>query len=214
MINVLIADDQQIITRAYRIVLEKEVDIKVVATAVNGTEAAELCGQYPIDVVLMDVMMPNCDGVTGVKLIKEKYPHIKVIMITSFDDDAYIREALKNGADGYLLKSIGDEELKAALRSIIAGFSLLPQKVLNHVKENYERIVDGPTEKKLVDHGLTKREMEVLHCIVDGKSNKEIASYLDLAEGRVKNLISTLLTKLNVQDRTQLAVYALKNNVI
>ncbi|MFZ5987805.1 MAG: response regulator [Bacillota bacterium] len=213
MINVLLVDDQEIILKALKITLEKDNDIKVISTARNGEEAASICDRLKPDVVLMDVMMPVCDGVRGTKLIKDKNRSIKIIMITTFDDEKYIEQAIKNGADGYILKSIRDEDLKAAVRSTAAGLSIMQQSVFDHLKGNYQTKKHDATAKELEDL-LTPREKEVLALIVDGMSNKDIANKLFLVEGRVKNIVSSILMKLDVKDRTQLAIFAIKNNLV
>ncbi len=213
MIKVIIADDQKIIREGLKFIIEQERDIEVLGFAGNGQDAFEQCRTLQPDVVLMDIMMPDCNGVEGTKLIKEAMPHVKVIILTTFKDDENISAALRNGADSYVLKDIDTDELILTIKSVFKGLHVFHDNAFGVVKE---KISDNPTtekaEKKTVP--LTQREIEIVRLIVYGKSNKEIAASLFLSEGSVRNMISAILMKLEFKDRTQLAVYAVKNDLI
>lgn len=210
MIKVLIVDDSFIFRSGLETILKQDPEIEVLGCAANGQEAFELCEQLVPDLVLMDIRMDVCNGVEGVKLIKDKYKTIKVVMLTTFDDNEYIAQALKNGADGYILKGVNDEDLIMTIKSTMKGLSVFEQKVLSNVKDQY-RNISGHSKIEIT---LSEREKQLLQAIVDGKTNKEIASNFGLAEGTIKNMISNLLVKFKLNDRTQLAIFAVKNNLV
>ena len=213
-IRVLITDDQPVIRDGLKFIIEQDKEIKVVGCANNGIETLELCGTLKPDVVLMDIVMPVCDGVEGTRLIKEKFQNIKVIILTTFSDDDNISQALKNGADGYVLKDIESDELILTIKSIAKGLRVMHENAYNFVLNKLNTNGDLNKEIGLKDYGLTERENEIIRLIVFGKSNKEIASSLYLTEGSIRNMISSVLSKLKLKDRTQLAVFAVKNNII
>ncbi len=210
MIKVLIVDDSFIFRSGLETILKQDPEIEVLGCAANGKEAFEFCGQMSPDLILMDIRMDVCNGVEGAKLIKDKYKAIKIVMLTTFDDNEYITQALKNGADGYILKGVNDEDLIMTIKSTMKGLSVFEQKVLSNVKDQYRNI--GGHSK--IEIALSEREKQLLQEIVDGKTNKEIASNFGLAEGTIKNMISNLLVKFKLNDRTQLAIFAVKNNLV
>ena len=215
MIRVVIADDQPVIREGIKFIIEQSAEIEVAGCAGNGREAFELCEKLKPDLVLMDIVMPVANGVEGTKLIKTKYNTIKVIILTTFNDDENIYQAFKNGADGYLLKDIEADELILTIKSIAKGLRVMHGGAFDAVvkrlgPENDLEEIKGGTP----DVDLTEREKIILQLIVYGKSNKEIASALCLSEGSTRNMISNLLAKLQLKDRTQLAVYAVKNNIV
>ncbi|MDP4094596.1 MAG: response regulator transcription factor [Bacillota bacterium] len=216
MIKVLIADDQTILREGLKFILEQDKDIKVVGYAGNGREAFEQCSTLLPDVVLMDILMPECNGVEGTRMIKEEFPSIKVIILTTFKDDENISSALKKGADGYVLKDIDTEELIFAIKSVIRGLRVMHENAFDVVREKISATEASSFERKneKKETGLTDREIEVVKLIVYGKSNREIAASLFMSEGTARNVISNILAKLNLKDRTQLAVYAVKNNIV
>lgn len=215
MIRVVIADDQAVIREGLKFILEQDSDIKVIGCVGNGSEALSLCGEYQPDVILMDVVMPICDGVEGTRLIKESYPKIKVLILTTFNDDEKISEALKNGADGYVLKDIDSDELILTIKSINKGLRVMHEDAYSHVVRKMQaRSTPYFNTNGSEDIGLTDREIEIIKMIVFGKSNKEIASSLFMTEGSIRNLISSILLKVNLKSRTQLAVFAVRHNII
>lgn len=215
-IKVLIADDIMILRQGLKAVLEQDMEIEVAALAENGKEAFEKCKVYKPDVVLMDMRMPDYDGVYGIRLIKEKCPDIRVLVLTTFDDEETIEKALGSGADGYILKELEDEKVIASVKSVYAGLSIFGGGVYQVMKNRMEQTVQTGQEKQcnaISNTQFTEREKEVLKLVAQGYDNKEIASELFLAEGTIRNQISRLLEKLSLKDRTQLAVFAVKNGL-
>lgn len=216
MIKVVIVDDQVILRESLKFIVEQDPEIKVIGLGGNGKEAFELCSSLNPDLVLMDIMMPGCDGVEGTKLIKSKFSHIKVIILTTFNDEENISKAIKNGANGYVLKDIKPDELILAVKSVSKGFSIMHHTALDTVAKQIDNSNNSTQckEEPKVEINLTERELSIVKLIVDGKSNREIASSIYITEGSVKNIITNILEKLNLKDRTQLAVFAVKNNIV
>lgn len=215
-IRVLLVDDQEIITRGLKMILEAEDDIVVTGAAADGREACRLCREQKPHVVLMDIRMLAMDGVEATGIIKRDCPEIAVIILTTFNDDQYIFEALKKGACGYLLKESSTEEIVQAVRAAYRGGSPIQPAVAVRVVEEFSRLTARP-EPQPVDPGvslLTEREREIARLVGEGKSNREIAGKLHLSEGTVRNYLSVILSKLEFRGRTQLAIFALKNNLI
>ncbi len=204
MIKVMLVDDQKLVRQGIQMLLESEEDIQVIGQANNGAEALDLAASLKPDVVLMDVRMPVMDGVTATQAFSQQFPKVGVIILTTFDDDEYIFEGLKAGARGYLLKDISSEEMAAAVRTVAAGGALIQPSITRKVLAEFSRLSATPAAKtvQLADP-LTERELEVLRCLTEGLSNKEIAEKLVITEGTVKNHVSNLIAKLNVRDRTQ-----------
>lgn len=216
MIKVLLADDQDILTEGLKLILGAEDDIVITGTANNGRKAYELCRIRRPDVVLMDIQMPELNGVEATSMIKRDFPEIKVIVLTTFNDDKYIYDALKNGASGYMLKDAPPSEIAGAVRSVFNGGGLIQQEVAAKVIDKFAQLANK-TVDKIIDPRLkllTEREIEICRLIADGRNNKEIAEELFLSQGTVKNHITRILIKLDMRDRTQLAVFAVKNNLI
>ncbi len=214
MIKVMLVDDQTMLRQSLKFIIEQDSKIEVVGLAGNGKEAFELCREVLPDVVLMDIMMPECDGVEGTRLIKSKYPSVKVIILTTFNNDENVKNALKNGAAGYILKDLDPDDLILAIKSVAKGMSIMHQNVFDSVvKRVNEEEEKAPEKTKSAVH-LTDREISVIRLIVDGKSNKEIGAILFITEGSVKNVVTGILEKIGLKDRTQLAVYAVKNHLV
>lgn len=211
MIKVLIADDIMILRQGLKAVLEQDPELEVVALAENGKEAFEKSKVFQPDVVLMDMRMPGYDGAYGIAAIKEQLPHVKALVLTTFDDEETIRKALRSGADGYILKEMEDAGVIAAVKSVYAGISVFGGGVYQTMRKQLEG--DVPRAVSSPDAELTPRELEVVRLVAQGLDNKEIAGTLYLAEGTVRNLISRVLEKLGLKDRTQLAVYAVKHGL-
>lgn len=215
MIRVLIADDQPVIRDGLRFIVGQDAEIKVVGCAGNGSEALDLCGKLQPDVVLMDVVMPVCNGVESTRLIKDKYGNIKVLILTTFNDDEKILEAMKNGADGYVLKDIDSDELILTIKSISKGLRVIHEDAYSHLLKKITNGVNNARElSSMNDFGLSEREIEIIKMIVFGNSNREIASTLFMTEGSIRNVISSILLKTKLKSRTQLAVFAVKHNII
>lgn len=204
MIKVLIVDDQNLIREGLAMMLSLYDTIILVGTANNGKEAIDALEGQDVDLILMDIRMPLMDGVEATKIIKERYPNVKVLILTTFNEDEYIFEGLKNGADGYLLKDISSEELVKAIETVYQGNILLQPDIAKRMVDSIYKKDKGSKNDKLKE--LTKREYEIALLVGEGKSNKEISNKLFITEGTVKNHITKILDKLEIRDRTQLAV--------
>jgi len=209
MIRVLVADDQSLIREGLRMMLGLYDNIFLVGEAANGEEALRILEQEEVDLVLMDIRMPVMDGVEATERIKEKHPHIKVLILTTFKEDEYIFEGLKNGADAYLLKDISSEELVRAIETVYKGNVLLQPEIAKKVMGALYEKSEKYKHKDLLKE-LTKREYEIALLVGQGKTNKEISESLFITEGTVKNHITNILDKLNLRDRTQLALLVSK----
>lgn len=213
--KVLIVDDIMILRQGLKAVLEQDADIEVVALAENGKEAFEKSKVYQPDVVLMDMRMPDYDGAYGIQAIKEQLPQVKVLVLTTFDDEETIDKALSSGADGYILKEMEDEKVIASVKGVHAGMSIFGDGVYKVMRTRMEQTVgtQGITAIAETDQHFTDREKDIIKLVAQGYDNKEIATELFLAEGTVRNNISRVLEKLSLKDRTQLAVYAVKHGL-
>ncbi|HEY8910737.1 MAG TPA: response regulator transcription factor [Desulfosporosinus sp.] len=205
--KVLIVDDDALIREGLKILLEIESDFQVVGTAGNGQEALEMCRKKKPDLVLMDIRMPVMDGVLGTKLIKSHFKDIKVVVLTTFMDDEYIKEALKSGAEGYILKNQPADSIIESLRAVGKGNIVLEREVANALSA---MLREG---KKVAPECLdiSQRELGILKLVGEGLSNREIAESLNLSEGTTRNYVTGLLDKLGFRDRTQLAIFYIRN---
>jgi DNA-binding NarL/FixJ family response regulator len=206
VIRVLLVDDQTLIRQGLRLLLEIEADIRVAGQASNGREALEQVEALHPDVVLMDVRMPEMDGVVATRELSARFPDVKVIILTTFEDDEIVFDALKAGARGYLLKDISSEEMAAAVRKVAAGQALIEPRLTRKVLAEFSRMASatgGRVAAGSLPVPLTDRELEVLQALAHGLSNREIAEKLVITEGTVKNHVSSLIDKLGVRDRTQ-----------
>jgi DNA-binding NarL/FixJ family response regulator len=209
-IRILLVDDQALFREGLETLLSVHNDIQVVGQASNGQEAVEVAAKVQPDVILMDVRMPILDGVMATRILKKSFPQCRVIVLTTFDDDEYIFDALRAGAAGYLLKDVASEQLVEAIRATVRGESILEPSVAAKVITEFTRVssmVPSAQMEQLVDP-LSERELEILSLIAVGASNKEIANQLYIAEGTVKNHVTHILGKLGVRDRTQAALKA------
>ena len=208
-IRILLVDDQRLIREGLRVLLELEPGLEVVGEAGDGKEALEAYAALQPDVVLMDVRMPGIDGVEATRRLRERWPEARIIILTTFDDDAYVFEGLRAGALGYLLKDVSGNELAEAVRTAAAGGAPLSPSVARKVVAAFSRLSPParPPDEGLPEP-LSEREKEVLRLLAQGLTNREIARRLVLAEGTVKNYVTTILQKLGVRDRTQAALRA------
>ena len=210
MIRVLLADDQSIVREGLSSLLQTQPDLEVVAEAENGKVAVERSLCLNPDVVLMDIRMPVMDGVAAIRTLIEQMPEIKILVLTTFDDDEYVAQAMACGARGYLLKDTPSAELAQAIRAVDKGYTQMSPglftKVFAHPSEKESTEIEIP--KELAE--LTAREKEVLQLIAAGYSNREIAAELYIAERTVKNHVNSILRSLNLRDRTQAAIFANK----
>jgi DNA-binding NarL/FixJ family response regulator len=209
-IRVVLVDDQALFREGLETLLSVHRDIHVVGQASNGQEAVEVAARVQPDVVLMDVRMPILNGVRATRRLKNALPECRVIVLTTFDDDEYVFDALRAGAVGYLLKDVASAQLVEAIRAAARGESILEPSVAAKVIAEFTRVsslVPAAQMEQLVEP-LSERELEILGLIARGASNREIADQLFIAEGTVKNHVTHILGKLGVRDRTQAALKA------
>ena len=205
-IRVLIVDDQKLMRAGLRTLLELEEDMLVVGEAGDGKTAVSRYAELQPDVVLMDIRMPIMDGVAATQTLCQQWPEARVLILTTFDDDAALFEGLRAGAMGYMLKDVSGEELATAVRTVAAGSALIGPSVARKVLSELSR--QRPVAVPELSDPLSERELEVLRLVAQGHSNAAIAQQLYLAEGTVKNYVSTILQKTNSRDRTQAALRA------
>jgi len=212
-LHVLVVDDQQLIRDGIASMLDFQPGIKVVGIAENGRVAVELAEKLEPDVILMDIQMPEMDGIEATEKLKQKFPTCKVVMLTTFDDEAYIIRSLRAGAYGYLMKDIPVKELANAVQLAHGGITQLAPDIAGKLVGSLNEAFDSDTAIP-DEHGLTDRELEVLKLIATGATNQEIGANLHISRGTVKNHVSNILARLGLEDRTQAAIYALKNKLI
>lgn len=205
-IKVVIVDDDRIVRESMGIILSMDREIEIMGTMSDGDEAFNFCRGNIVDVVLMDIRMPICDGVEGTRKIKELNSNIKVIILTTFNDDNYISQALKNGASGYLLKNISPDKIIEAIKVVYSGNMLIHPEAAARLAG----MLNKKEEADLSGYNLNEGEIEIIKLIADGYSNREIGGKVFLSEGTVKNKISEILDKLELRDRTQIAIFYLK----
>ncbi len=207
-IRIVLVDDQAMFREGLRTLLATQPDFEVVGEAANGGEALRLCATCQPEVVLMDLRMPVLDGVAATRQLHALYPDVRVIVLTTFDDDEDIFEGLRAGALGYLLKDASSAKLFEAVRAAARGESFLQPSVATKVVAEFARLVEQAPRIEAPVTALSERELAVLHLVAQGASNKEIATTLFIAEGTVKNHLTSILAKLEVHDRTQAALKA------
>ncbi len=213
MIEVALADDQEIIREGIKMILSLDDELRVVFEAGDGNELLDKMKLRKPDVVLMDIRMPVLDGVEATRLIKEKYPGVRVIILTTFNEDEYIFQGLKNGADGYILKDSNSEDIIRAIKTAHSGNILLNPEVAAKVVRALNAKDSGGAERKSAGmlKLLTPRELDVARLVAEGKTNREICENLFLSEGTVKNYVTRILEKLELNSRTELAVFMMTN---
>ncbi|MFF2810197.1 response regulator [Streptomyces sp. NPDC058000] len=213
-VRVLIADDQKLIRESFGILLNAQPDIDVIGEAVNGQEAIDRIAVLCPDVVLMDIRMPVLDGLAATHRITQSSPDVKIVMLTTFDEDEYVYEALRAGASGFLLKDSSAQQLAEAVRTVAMGGALLAPTVTKRLIEEFARGGSPRTLRRGRVAKLTGRETEVLCLIAQGLSNSELAERLVIAEQTVKTHVSRILVKLGLRDRTQAVVFAYETGLV
>ena len=213
-IKVLLVDDHTVVLKGLAFFLSTQEDLELVGEASNGKEALVKVGETHPDVVLMDLYMPEMDGVEATGCIKKEYPDVKVIVLTSFSDQAHVLPALRAGSSGYILKDVEPDQLVEAIRSAYKGNIQLHPDIANALLSQTLPVEEKEEEPSIQVDVLTARENEVLQLLAKGMSNKEIASVLVITEKTVKAHVSSILSKLNLSDRTQAALYAVKNGIV
>jgi len=220
MIKIAIADDQVLLREMLSMVLSADSEMEIVGLAGNGEEILNICRERKPDIVLLDIKMPVRDGVFALETIKKEMPHIKVIMLTTFGDERNVLEVYKKGANGYVLKDIKPPMLIMSIKCVFEGLFVMQDEIAGLVRR---RIKLSPSKKaselevleQLHDeYGLDAIDRKIIRLLVDGKSNKEIGKALNYSEGSIKNRIARILDTTGLKDRTQLAVFALQNNII
>lgn len=215
MIRILLCDDQDIVTEGMGVILRTVRDFEVVGVAHDGAEAVDVVAATRPDLVLMDLRMPIMNGIQATRKIREQFPMTRVLVLTTYDDDEWVFDAIRAGAAGYLLKDTGREQIIAAIRGTMAGATHIDPnvagKLFAHIAHG-----GGPTPSTLpaLTEELSDREMEILRLLAGGLPNGEIAERLHLSKGTVQNYVSSILLKLDVTDRTQAAVIALKHGLV
>lgn len=213
MIKVLIADDQELIRESLKIVLNTHEDLQVIDTVEDGFAVLDSIKRNVPDVILMDIRMPRMDGVYCTKVVKEQYPDIKIIILTTFDDDDFVFSALKFGASGYLLKGVSMDGLYQAILTVVSGGAMINPDIATKVFQLFSKMANNNLAINVNDDNvkqLSKPEWKVIQQVGFGLSNKEIAQKLFLSEGTVRNYLSSILSKLELRDRTQLAIWAVQ----
>ena len=213
MIKVLIADDQELIRESLKIVLNTHEDLQVIDTVEDGFGVLDSLKRNIPDVILMDIRMPIMDGVYCTKMVKEAYPDVKIIILTTFDDDDFVFSALKFGASGYLLKGVSMDGLYQAILTVVSGGAMINPDIATKVFRLFSKMANTNYAINVNDDNvreLNKPEWKVIQQVGFGLSNKEIAQKLFLSEGTVRNYLSSILSKLELRDRTQLAIWAVQ----
>lgn len=210
MLKLIIVDDQSLLRKSLCQIISTDETLTVVGQAENGNEAIELCEKLNPDIVLMDIEMQYMDGITALTTIKQHQPAIKVIILTTFENQENIVEAFLAQADGYITKDIGPDELITTIKCVGYGLTVICKSVKTMMVYKFKKMVDG---KKNYIEILTKEEIDMVRLIADGRSNKEIAKSFNYTEGTIKNKVSKIYEKLSVSDRLQLVVYAMENGI-
>ncbi len=222
--SILLAEDETLVRQGLRMMIETAADLRVTGEASNGREAVELSARRAFDLVILDIRMPEMDGVVAAQRILARQPDQKILFLTTFDDDEYALTALRMGVRGYLLKSADAERLIDSIRSVLAGGLPLEDQVAAKVvprllkgsaaaSSHVSEVGPGSSAARPLLERLTDREISVVRLVGQGRSNVEIAEELGLSTGTVKNVVSAALDKLGLRDRTQLAIYALRNDL-
>lgn len=208
--KVVIVDDDKLVAMSLKTIVESDKDIEVLATGSSGSEAIELFEQYSPDVLLMDIRMAGMTGLEAGEEILKNHREAKILYLTTFNDDEYIVKALSIGAKGYIIKQDFDS-IVPSLKTVYSGQSVFGNEITEKLPNILQTDSPSETEFDYTAHGLTEQEFEIVKCVADGLSNKEIADKLFLSEGTVRNYLSTILSKLGLRDRTNLAIFYYKN---
>jgi len=211
MIRVILVDDQLLLRESISYLLENDKEIEVVGMGENGYEAIELCQKFNPDVILMDIEMPKLDGVSATKKIKESFPKVKIIILTTFENPDNIMESFVNDADGYIVKNISHKDLVRTIKCVNNGLTVIHKSVKKIMIDRFRGLADYKSKYKDL---LTDREIEIIKRIAAGCSNKEIALDLSYSQGTIKNNVSKILDKLNMSDRMQIAIFAIENGIV
>jgi DNA-binding NarL/FixJ family response regulator len=213
-VKVLLVDDQQLVRDGISALLSLQEGVEVVGSLADGKEAIDFMVKNEVDVILMDIRMPEMDGITATNILKQTYPHLRIIMLTTFDDEEYIIRSLQVGACGYLLKDIPTQDLAQAIQLAHSGIFQFSSTAMGKlIDETYIQLASLVPRSNDAFTNLTDREIEILDLVSTGATNKEIADQLFISEGTVKNYVSRILSALGARDRVQAAIYGLKNGL-
>lgn len=210
MTSILLAEDQSLVRQGLKMMIEMDPDFKVTGEAENGAEALELCRRQLFDLAILDIRMPVMNGLEASRVLRREHPDLKILILTTFNDESYALEAMKNHVNGYLLKDGEIEELLQSIHHCLEGGLIIEGQVAAKIMPS---LIRGKEEVNEVDESITEREKRLLTLIAQGKNNQEIAEELFLSVGTVKNHITVILDKLELRDRTQLAIYALRHDL-
>lgn len=216
MLNVLIVDDQELIRESLEIIINNEADMQVIGCAQDGYSGVRLALEKFPDVVLMDIRMPDINGTECIKLIKEKKPELPIVVLTTFNDDEYVYQSLKNGASGYMLKNSSSRDMVQAIKTAAEGGALINPDIAVVAIRFFSKMANASfsnSEESILPDTIQQNEIKIIRSIGRGLSNKEIAYTMHLSEGTVRNYISSILKKLGLRDRTQIAIYAVQNGL-
>jgi DNA-binding NarL/FixJ family response regulator len=213
-IRVLIADDQHLVRAGFRGLLERGADIEVVGEAADGTTAVQMVRATRPDVVLMDIRMPGIDGIAATRAITTDQPEVHVLVLTTFELDEYVAEALRAGASGFLGKDVEPATLREAIRLVAAGEALLSPRVTRHLIARFLAQSDPPPERAEMLAGLSEREREVVALVAEGLSNSDIGQHLHLSSATVRTHVGRAMAKLDVHDRAQLVILAFRSGLV
>jgi DNA-binding NarL/FixJ family response regulator len=214
MLRILLVDDHVLFRKGVAALLETRPDIEIVGEAKDGLEAIEVARENLPDVILMDIHMPKCDGLEATRRIKREMPHVKIVMLTVSDEEQHLFEAIKSGAQGYLLKNLEPYQLYDLLESISRGEAPLSGAIATKILKEFTRPSQDTAQQTDIIEELTPRESNVLQLVAEGKTNKEIATILFLSENTVKIHLRNILDKLHLQNRIQVAVYAVRQGLV
>ncbi len=210
MTSILLAEDQSLVRQGLKMMIEMDPDFKVTGEAENGAEALELCRRQLFDLAILDIRMPVMNGLEASRVLRREHPDLKILILTTFNDESYALEAMKNHVNGYLLKDGEIDELLQSIHHCLEGGLIIEGQVAAKIMPS---LIRGKEEVNEVDESITDREKRLLTLIAQGKNNQEIAEELFLSVGTVKNHITVILDKLELRDRTQLAIYALRHDL-
>lgn len=212
-VRILLVEDQPIVRNGLKMIIEQDETLQIVAEASNGQEALQLLDKVQLDLVVMDIRMPEMNGIEATKHMRNRFPTMKILILTTFDDEEYAYQTLKDGASGFLVKSSEPQKLIASIHSVLEGGIVIQEDVAAKLMP---KLLHQSTHRMQTEQlpTLTERELDIMKLVGEGRTNKEIAATLFLSVGTVKNHLTHILNELELRDRTQLAIYAVRNGIV